>query len=233
MASMTTDARDLAIQATCPVVAVPRFGELAPHAGGQRMLLGSNGLFVQMTTPWLECTTRVGEVGMRLPFGAVAEAIRFAFGVIPRGLLEDFIRSAREALPNEVAGALTYDTRTGGLQLKIHEAIAAGPGHVSYRIGVLADHELLAIDLHSHGRLPAFWSGEDDRDDQGVRVCGVFGNLDRERPSARFRLVLNGLFRDLAHPWEAVGRVEQVMSASMMLGRGREATWNTASDAAC
>lgn len=206
---MATDLRDLAIQATCPVVTMPRFGELGQQPLGQRMVLGSNGLFVQMRTPWLECTTRSGDVGMRLPFGQVREAMRFAFGGIPRALLEAFIEQARAALPNEVAGALVFDTRTGGLRLSMHQALAAGPGHVRYWIEELAEHEVLAIDLHSHGRLPAFWSAEDDRDDQGVRVCGVFGNLDRERPSARLRLVVNGLFRDLPHPWDAAQRLKE------------------------
>lgn len=198
---MTINPRDAAIAISCPVVAMPRFGTLAPHASGQRMLLARNGLFVQMRTPWLDCTTRVAEVGMHLPYGAAAEAITFAFGVIPLGLLEQFSVAARKAMPNEAAGALVYDVRTGALRLTMHEAIEVGPGHVRYRIEALADDELLAIDLHSHGRLEAFWSHEDDRDDQGVRVCGVFGNLDRERPTARFRLVLNGMFRELPHPW--------------------------------
>jgi len=200
-----TDPRDAAVQATCPVRAVPRFGDLPVHASGQRMLLAGNGLFVHMKTPWLDCTTRVAEVGMRLPFGPLDEAITFAFGVIPVGLLERFLEEARLALPNETAGALIFNVRTGGLRLAMHEAVVAGPGHVSYRIEDLTDDELLAVDLHSHGRLPAFWSAEDDRDDQGVRVCGVFGNLDRARPTARFRLVLNGLFKDLAHPWQVAG----------------------------
>ena len=199
---MATDLRDRAIQATCPVVTMPRFGELDTQPQGQRMLLGSNGLFVQMRTPWLECTTRVGDVEMRLPFGEVREAIRFTFGSIPRALLDAFIERARAALPNEVAGALIYDADCGSLRLSMHEALEAGPGHVRYRIEAMGEHEVLAIDLHSHGRLRAFWSGEDNRDDQGVRVCGVFGNLDQERPSARFRLVVNGLFRDLPHPWD-------------------------------
>ena len=54
--------------------------------------------------------------------------------------------------------------------------------------------ETLAVDLHSHGRAPAFWSADDDADDNGVRVCGVFGHLDRAQPTAKFRLVLNGHF---------------------------------------
>lgn len=200
---MTTDPRDAAIQATCPVMAMPRFGSLPVHASGQRMLLAGNGLFVQMRTPWLNCTTRVADVGMHLPFGPLDETITFAFGVIPVGLLERFIEAARLALPNETAGALIFNVRTRGLRLVMHEAVAAGPGHVSYRIEDLSDDELLAVDLHSHGRLHAFWSAEDDRDDQGIRVCGVFGNLDQPRPSARFRLVLNGLFKVLPHPWQA------------------------------
>ena len=69
---MTADPRDVAIRVSCPVVAVPRFGALEPHASGQRMLLARNGLFVQMKTPWLDCTTRVAEVGMYLPYGAAA-----------------------------------------------------------------------------------------------------------------------------------------------------------------
>lgn len=139
---MTTDPRDTAIGVSCPVVAVPRFGALEPHASGQRMLLARNGLFVQMKTPWLDCTTRVAEVGMHLPYGVAAEAITFAFGVIPLGLLERFIAAARAALPNEAAGALVYDARSGALRLAMHEAIEVGPAHVRYRIEELAADEL-------------------------------------------------------------------------------------------
>ena len=72
-----------------------------------------------------------------------------------------------------------------------------------YRIGDLGEGEVLAVDLHSHGRLGAFWSADDDRDDNGVRVCGVFGNVDCATPTARFRLVLNGHYVPLPSPWDA------------------------------
>lgn len=66
----------------------------------------------------------------------------------------------------------------------------------------MADDETVAVDLHTHGRAPAFWSADDDRDDQGIKVAGVFGLLDQPRPMARFRLVINGLYQDLPrHPW--------------------------------
>ena len=62
--------------------------------------------------------------------------------------------------------------------------------------------ETLAVDLHTHGYGRPFWSAKDDRDDQGIKVAGVFGCLHQPKPRAEFRLVVNGRFRSLPHPWE-------------------------------
>ena len=70
----------------------------------------------------------------------------------------------------------------------------------------LARDESIAVDLHTHGVLPAFWSATDDLDDRSVKVAGVFGNLNREQPSAAFRLVLNGMYLPLVHPWQAAAQ---------------------------
>ena len=202
---MAPDPRDAALQQSCPCVSMPMFGALPELDAGQRMLLGRNGVFLQMRTPWLDCTTRVGQLAERLPlpYGAVVERIAFGFGAIPIRLLEGFIEAARAALPHEVAGALIYDEHARTLSLRIHEGLDVGRGHVRYRIGNLGDGQVLAVDLHSHGRLGAFWSADDDRDDNGVRVCGVFGNVDRATLTAKFRLVLNGHYVPLPSPWDA------------------------------
>lgn len=201
---MALDPRDAALQQTCPCVSMPMFGALPGLGAGQRILLGRNGVFLQMRTPWLDCTTRVGQLAERLPlpYGDVVERIAFSFGAIPIRLLELFIGVARAALPDEIAGALIHDEHTQTLALRIHEGLDVGRGHVRYRIGDLDEGEVLAVDLHSHGRLGALWSADDDRDDNGVRVCGVFGNLDRATPTAKFRLVLNGHYVTLPSPWD-------------------------------
>lgn len=201
---MALDPRDAALQQTCPCVSMPMFGALPELDAGQRMLLGRNGVFLQMRTPWLDCTTRVGHLAKRLPlpYGDVVERIAFRFGAIPIRLLERFIAAARAALPDEVAGALIYDAHRQTLALRIHEGLDVGRGHVRYRIADLGEGEVLAVDLHSHGRFGAFWSAEDDRDDNGVRVCGVFGHLDHATPTAKFRLVLNGHCVPLPSPWD-------------------------------
>ncbi|MBY0365340.1 PRTRC system protein A [Roseateles aquatilis] len=201
---MTPDPRDLALQATCPCVPVPRFGALPDLDLGQRVLVARNGLFLDVRRSWLRCVTRLADLPPTppLPYGVLRERIEFAFGVIPVALLEAFVDQGRAGLPNEVAGALIYDASTQRLRLQVHEAVEAGPGGVRYRMPELAADESLAVDLHTHGRLPAFWSSTDNADDQGVKVCGVFGSLHRPRPSAAFRLAINGAFRPLAHPWQ-------------------------------
>ncbi len=207
VAETAADPRDIALQQSCPCVSMPMFGSLPALTAGQRMVLACNGVFLQMRTPWLDCTTRVGHLADRLPlpYGLVHERVAFDFGAIPIRLLERFIGLAREALPDEVAGALIYDERLRSLSLRRHADLDAGRGHVHYRIDDLREGEMLAVDLHSHGLHEAFWSAEDDRADNGVRVCGVFGNLDRPRPTARFRLVLNGHFVTLPSPWDTAG----------------------------
>lgn len=198
------DVRDRALQASCPTVAMPSFGPLYSLEQGQRMVLGRNGLFLQFKNPWLECSVAVGRLDpcMRLPYGEVREEVGFAFGVVPLPLLEEFISHGRDACPRETAGALIYNVTTAALTLRMHEILEASAAHVRYRIPELADDELLAVDLHTHGRSRAFFSKTDDDDDVGVRVCGVFGNLDRATPSACFRLIVNGVKVPMASPWE-------------------------------
>jgi PRTRC genetic system protein A len=201
---MVVDRRDAALQAICPCTPVPKFGDLGSAGAGQRVLVAADGVFLEVTRPWLRCVLRLAGIPSTppLPYGSMKESIRFTFGVIPIDLLEAFAEHGRRHLPNEVAGALVHDALSNTLRLVIHESITAGPGGVAYRMPNLAPSESIAVDLHTHGRYRACWSTTDDADDQGVKVCGVFGSLHRGRPTAAFRLAVNGAFRALAHPWQ-------------------------------
>lgn len=183
------DIRDLALQAACPVIAAPRFGPLPDMANGQRIILAANGVFVQVKLDWLDCIQRLAPtLPIPLPYGGIEERLVFAFGVLPIRLIEAFIEAARRGLPNEVAGALIYARRTRSLRLALCEAIAVSPHQIDYRVPAMDADETLAVDLHTHG--------------QGIKVAGVFGYLHQPRPRALFRLVVNGSFRPLPHPWQ-------------------------------
>lgn len=233
---MTPDPRDVALRRACPCVPVPRFGPLDEAGPGQRVLVARNGIFLEVRRSWLQCTVRIAELPRAppLPYGALTERIDFSFGVIPIALLKEFIAIGRKGLPNEVAGALIYHRGSNTLRLDIHDAIKAGPAEIQYRMPVLGPEEEVAVDLHTHGCLTAFWSSTDDADDQGVKVCGVFGNLHREKPSAAFRLAINGLFRELPHPWRAKPfgsapsiEVGEVCPTLVAMGFTEIDAWNT------
>ncbi len=202
---MMLDPRDRALQSTCPVLAVPCFGTLPDMQNGQRVVVATNGVFVQVKLDWLDCMLCVAALpsSPSLPYGAMRERIAFSFGLIPVRLLESFIEIGRARLPDEVAGGLIYSHRTGKLRLNVFDPWQASEGRIDYRMPHLAEDETIAVDLHTHGRSPAFWSPLDDRDDRGIKVAGVFGHLQHATPSAALRLAVNGCYRALRHPWEA------------------------------
>lgn len=198
------DVRDLALQTACPVIAAPRFGPLHNMANGQRIILAANGVFVQVKLDWLDCIQRLSHaLPIPLPYGGIEERLTFTFGVLPIRLIEAFIEAARRGLPNEVAGALIYSRRGRSLRLALCEPIDVSPHLIDYRVPTMDADETLAVDLHTHGYGRAFWSATDDGDDQGIKVAGVFGCLQHPKPQALFRLVINGRFRPLPHPWQA------------------------------
>jgi len=202
---MSLDPRDRALQSICPCLIVPRFGPLPAMAPGQRVLLAANGTFLEVRRSWLHCVLQLAALPKAppLPFGEVRERVDLSFGVIPIALLEQFIEAGRTRLPNEIAGALIFNaTAAQRLRLVMHETISERPDQVHYRMPDLGPGDEIAVDLHTHGRYSAGWSSTDDRDDQGIKVCGVFGDLHRDRPSAAFRLAVNGAFRALPHPWQ-------------------------------
>jgi PRTRC genetic system protein A len=223
------DPRDQAFLATCPVVAAPRFGPLPAMAHGQRVIVARNGWFLQTRLDWLDHIVTLGAAPSAppLPYGEVREHLRLSFGVLPIPLFEVFITQARQHLPDEVAGVLVHARSTGRLRLALCEPLYRSPVRIDYRRPVLATDETVAVDLHTHGYGPAFWSAEDDRDDQGIHIAGVYGRLDETQPTACFRLVVNGLYLPLErHPWQRAQSTDIASSSASAPGRMPSPLWH-------
>lgn len=199
------DPRDAALLGQCPVLAVPPFGALAPMRDcGQRMLLAADGPYVEVRTPALHAVQRAGAFlpGLRLPYGRVEASLTLPFGRFPLALMEEFIAVARAHCPSEVAGAMVYDHHSGAVRLAIHPSAGVSTASVTYSVERLPSHQSLVLDLHSHGLHPAFFSAQDDRDDNGVKMAAVVGNLDAASVTVAMRLCINGLFVPLPNRWE-------------------------------
>lgn len=155
-------------------------------------ILAGNGLFVRARSSLLVATVRIAEADIRglLPLEVEVELPK---GLIPRALYNLassilFLDPTRERYL-----AITWDE---GYHLEM-PAQDGHPGRVSYRR--LPD---TVLDIHSHGTMGAFFSGQDDQDEQGLRLFMVVGKMDTLAPEISLRVGVYGYFSEVG--WGAV-----------------------------
>lgn len=179
-----TDPRDVLLQNLTPVIPVPRFSPLAPmEKPGHRYLLARDGLWLEVYRPWIHGRVPLATCEFsgehRLPFGELEQSIEYRFGAEDLQRLQAlFAYDACKTLPNEAAAWGVYDEKSGRLEYRALLADAASATGITFQRPRLADHEHLAVDIHSHGAGPAGFSTTDDRDDLGeVKISLVAGGL--------------------------------------------------------
>jgi len=188
---------DTALQGHTPAVMVPIHEPLPPldHAG-HRFLVARNGLWVEAVRPWCRIVWPLAlvERAAALPFGLLEASVELSFGRLPEWAIDKFVDQARAAYPVETAGVVVWSANANELRYEACRAISASTGHVKSHWPTLASGEAVVIDLHSHGALPAFFSGQ-DRSDIGsdVVVAAVVGRVDRERPEVAISLFVCGV----------------------------------------
>lgn len=191
---------DTILQTACPTLMVPKFGELEPLTeSGHRYLSASDGLWINVKRPWLSLVWPVAQQNeFAMPYGSLEKKIQLSFDKISKEYTDLFLADATAALPNEFGAWLVWDEIEQTLKYRPLKSIEAGPDHLKVERIDLADHESLAVDLHSHAYDNAYFSTIDDEDDRGeVKISGVFGNLDLDRPTMIFRLCTGGRYIDI------------------------------------
>lgn len=191
-----THPADRALLGATPMLMAPRFGTLAPPPPDTaRFLAASNGIYIQASTQAVVATHQIAECS--LPYGSATNEVRLVGGRIPRSLLDEATTLARASLPNEWAGLILWDMSSGQYRLWTPPAnqSRATPGSCHYSVDAV-DPSTIVVDLHSHGRMKAFFSATDDRDDLAsptrAFISMVLGRLHFEEPSICARLVING-----------------------------------------
>ena len=193
---------DAMLQGVCPCVMVRRYEELALlEADGHRFLIGGDALHVEVRRPWLHAILKVVDSPVPLPYGQ--PPLLFSINIERQALvggLQHFIRRARDVSPQEHAAWLTFDPNGGTLGYVEPEVIARGTAHIQYHRPDATASCLPAVDCHSHGLLPAFFSHTDERDDRSddAKLAFVVGSLFEARPTIAMRFVGFGLAVDLS-----------------------------------
>lgn len=147
-------------------------------------ILAGNGLFIRAQGPLLGATVLVAPATVRglLP---LEERVELTPGRVPRALY-DLAMSILWADPcRERYLAVAWE---GEYRLRM-PAQEGGPGGVSYE-----RLRSTVLDIHSHGAMGAFFSGTDDRDEQGLCLSMVVGKLDSLLPEVKLRVGVYGYF---------------------------------------
>lgn len=195
-----------------PTVMVPKYGELFPCPTGKaRFLMGRRGLFLEAVKPWGRIVTQLWECPRTqpLPYGEVEEQYSDFFKVLDA--IEPIMR--QEVIPRaaeyakrdlEWAGWIVFDGE--GLRF-LSVDFEAWRAKAKVQYPVLEKGWSLAVDIHSHGMIKAFFSSEDNEDDAGgVKICIVLGDYENRdgKPffKSKTRFAVQGFFVDVKQETE-------------------------------
>jgi len=175
---------------------IARDGPTEPSGLAYDYVLGGDGLFVAAHNRYLDARVPVAIAPVRgLP--PLFPSVVLRTGRLPQGIWDvivavscDWARAEREVLFSVV-----YDEVLGYQVVQPRQA--TGPTAVRYR-----PIESAVLEIHSHHRFAARFSPTDDADEQALRLYGVLGRLDSDRPQVALRVGAYGYFMPV--PWEAV-----------------------------
>ena len=176
-----------------PLIAAPQSDVVeTPSKAGIRYVVARNGLWRAIDKSWLSALTPVAlDPDAVIPYGRVAQTVKFLCGMPPASLWREFAAVAKTALPNEVAVAMVWNSMTDCWRLAVRESIEANGGYVHYQEAELNEDEEMVVDIHSHGHHPAFFSKTDDSDDFGsIKVAAVLGRVGTVAAQLVARLML-------------------------------------------
>lgn len=155
---------------------------------GYNYILAANGLFLRASNPLLSATIQIAPAEVR-GLGHLTERLELTHGRIPWSLMEYVLHFLVSPGREELYLAVVWEN---GAYQRVIPTQSGGPTSVQYQ---RARHVLL--DIHTHGKMRAFFSGTDDRDEQGFQLYMVVGRLDHLVKEVALRLGGYGYFAPL------------------------------------
>ena len=148
-------------------------------------VLGAGGLYVQSESAHLTARVLVAPCTVR-GLAPVAGKVELAHGPIPVRLFEIGLLWFEDTPHTERFFAIRWDGAAYRLVVPEQEGTASSLKYIP-PAGVVAE-------FHSHGSSRAFFSTTDDKDEQGFRIYGVVGRLNKYRPELSLRVGVYGHF---------------------------------------
>ena len=164
-------------------------------------LLAGDGVWLAAENSALRVRAPVAPAAIRgLP--ALGGACELRHGRLPAAIWEACVAVTRGVAACRHEILLLAIHGPGGYRLIVPEDQRATATRVVYTPPVLAVGEAIALALHSHHTMPAFFSATDDADERDLGLYAVVGRLLCDRPEVIVRAGAYGHW--LPVPWEVV-----------------------------
>lgn len=166
----------------------------ANNALAYQYLLAGNGVFIRADTRFFAAMLPVSNCIVR---GLLPLETRFDLYVprIPAHLLDTVLADACSARrPDGGFNEVLYQFHHDGHFIRVKKP--AQKGTAKAVAATTMDEAAILCDLHSHGKMPAFFSQTDNADEGGARLYAVIGKVDTE-PEMLLRVGVYGYWMSL------------------------------------
>ena len=164
-----------------------RTGRVGQEGSGYDYLTAGNGVFVECSNHLMAARVQLAHAEVR-GLAPAHEALDLKAGPIPSHLFEMGLSWMMTTPGTEKMFAIRLAAHGYELEIPEQQGTTAS---IQYERGGEA-----VAEFHSHGRMRAFFSGTDDRDEVGFRIYGVCGKLDTA-PEMKLRVGIYGHFGDV------------------------------------
>ncbi len=154
-------------------------------------IIGANGVFIEAESPLMSARIAVADCDIR-GLAPVERKLSLTYGSIP----QRFFDLALDLFLSDITSE-HYVAVIGDAGYRFYVPVQEkNSGGVTYEVG-----DAVVIEMHSHGKMGAWFSGTDNKDETGLKLYGVVGNLNAT-PIVRLRVGVYGYFEEL--PWKEV-----------------------------
>lgn len=157
-------------------------------------VFAGNGVFKRARRDVMSATIPICD-GRISGLAAVKTEFITNFGRVPETMVTRILKVASEAARQELESLFYLSLRSGEWRLDIPRQIQTYSFVEPCEKGAGSPYERAVIEIHSHHRLPARFSSDDDKDETGFRIYGVIGSLNPARnywPVINLRLGVYG-----------------------------------------
>lgn len=157
-------------------------------------VFAGNGVFKRAVREEMSAMIPVSECVIR-GLAPVEPKLSIQFDRVPESIIQQILDTAREAARQELEILFHLSLVDGRWRLEVPPQIQRYASVEPMEKGVGSSYERAIIEIHSHHRMPAEFSPDDDRDETGFRIYGVIGNLNPRSarwPKINFRVGVYG-----------------------------------------